>query len=385
MAGLKVFISSTCYDLSLLRSELRSFVLSLGYDPIMSDYADVVYDPRIHTHTSCIDEVANCDMLVVIIGSRLGGKGVPEALEKIDFAALEKISKDSAFLSKDTPVSITQLEVLKALSAGIPVYTFIEKKVYYEHEIYEKNKGNSDVIENIVFPTIEKPETAKYIFEFINYIRLKSIGNSIFQFERIQDIEDTLKKQWSGYFQRLLCEQRYRDVEQKRIDRLNEHFEDLKTAILSSIENVDQREIARGIVKYRRLFDFLYVLKIPKTYLCSSGDSFQDLLKHQRITNIIDSRELGVLEDRAMFPRTFLLRDDETFYEARISGDSFSGFEEEWDSFKSLKARTKEIILDALYEMFRPTLWIRYHNEQFEEYVKNHFLSRKNRRDEARM
>ena len=80
MAGLKVFISSTCYDLSLLRSELRSFILSLGYDPVMSDYADVVYDPRIHTHTSCIDEVANCDMLVVIIGSRLGGKSVPENL-----------------------------------------------------------------------------------------------------------------------------------------------------------------------------------------------------------------------------------------------------------------------------------------------------------------
>ena len=113
MAGLKVFISSTCYDLSLLRSELRSFILSLGYDPVMSDYADVVYDPRIHTHTSCIDEVANCDMLVVIIGSRLGGKSVPEALEKVDFASLENISKDSALLSKDTPVSITQLEVLK--------------------------------------------------------------------------------------------------------------------------------------------------------------------------------------------------------------------------------------------------------------------------------
>ena len=104
MAGLKVFISSTCYDLSLLRSELRSFILSLGYDPVMSDYADVVYDPRIHTHTSCIDEVANCDMLVVIIGSRLGGKSVPEALEKVDFASLENISKDSALLSKDTPV-----------------------------------------------------------------------------------------------------------------------------------------------------------------------------------------------------------------------------------------------------------------------------------------
>ena len=56
MAGLRVFVSSTCYDFALLRSELRNFIVSMGYDPIMSDYADVLYDPRIHTHTSCIDE-----------------------------------------------------------------------------------------------------------------------------------------------------------------------------------------------------------------------------------------------------------------------------------------------------------------------------------------
>jgi hypothetical protein len=376
MAGLKVFISSTCYDLSLLRSELRSFILSLGYDPVMSDYADVVYDPRIHTHTSCIDEVANCDMLVVIIGSRLGGKSVPEALEKVDFASLENISKDSALLSKDTPVSITQLEVLKAISTGIPVYTFIDKKVYYEHEIYEKNKGNSAVIENIVFPAIEKPETAKYIFEFINFIRLKSIGNSIFQFERMQDIEDTLKKQWSGYFQRLLYEQRYRNAERKRIDMLNEQFEDLKTAILSSIENVDQRETARGIVRYRRLSDFLFALKIPQAYLCSSSDSFQELLGHQRIVKIIDSRDLGLTRDRAMMPRTFLLRDDGTFYESRIPTDVFFDFEGEWESFKVLQPKTKEIILDALHEMFRPSPLLRYHDEHIEDYAQNHFSSR---------
>jgi hypothetical protein len=74
MAELRVFVSSTCYDLSLLRSQLRTFIKSMGYEPIMSDYEDVLYDPRIHTHTSCIDEVKNCDVLILIIGSRFGGK-----------------------------------------------------------------------------------------------------------------------------------------------------------------------------------------------------------------------------------------------------------------------------------------------------------------------
>ena len=52
MAEVKVFISSTCYDLSIIRSELRNFIKSMGHIPVMSDYADVLYDPRTHTHTS---------------------------------------------------------------------------------------------------------------------------------------------------------------------------------------------------------------------------------------------------------------------------------------------------------------------------------------------
>ena len=64
MAELRVFVSSTCYDLSLLRSQLRTFIKNMGYEPIMSDYEDVLYDPRIHTHKSCVDEVKNCDILI---------------------------------------------------------------------------------------------------------------------------------------------------------------------------------------------------------------------------------------------------------------------------------------------------------------------------------
>ena len=86
-----MFISSTCYDLSLLRSQLRLFTKNMGYNPIMSDYEDVLYDPRIHTHTSCVDEVKNCDILILIIGSRFGGKASTESLNKINFEALKQM------------------------------------------------------------------------------------------------------------------------------------------------------------------------------------------------------------------------------------------------------------------------------------------------------
>ena len=124
MANLKVFISSTCYDLSLLRFEMRDFIVSMGYEPVMSDYADILYDPRTHTHSSCVNEVENCDMLVVIIGSRFGGEGVPEALNLIN---LDDFDYDD--VPDDRKFSITQLEVLKAINNRIPLliraYTMI--------------------------------------------------------------------------------------------------------------------------------------------------------------------------------------------------------------------------------------------------------------------
>ena len=88
MPSPKVFVSSTCYDLSMAREQLRSFLLRLGYDPILSEYSDVLFDPRAHTHSSCIQEVPNADMVVLLIGPRFGGKIVPEALNNVDMESL---------------------------------------------------------------------------------------------------------------------------------------------------------------------------------------------------------------------------------------------------------------------------------------------------------
>ncbi len=367
MAGLKVFISSTCYDLSILRSDLRSFVLSLGYEPIMSDYADVLYDPRQHTHSSCIEEVKNCDMLIVVIGSRYGGRSVPAALEKVDLQSMEDVLQ----YVKDNKLqpSITQLEVLEALQSNIPIYTFIDKKVYYEHEVYEKNK---EISGTIIYPAIDKQDTAKYIFEFINFLRLRSTGNSIFQFEKMQDIEEILKKQWSGYFQRLLNEQRHLSNEQKKVDILAEQFKDLKAALLSSIENVDQRKTAKGIVAYRRMIELMMSLGISRRTLISSDADIRILLENQNIIDVIDSRR--IFPDRAMVPRTIFLKDDDTFYDCRMRFEMVEDIFDDWDSFKKEPSRIKEIVFDAVAEMYSPRMSeCRYRTESFNKYVTRNY------------
>lgn len=93
--------------------------------------------------------------------------------------------------------SITQLEVLKAIEIDIPVWTFIARDVYSEHKVYQKNKDK-----DINYPSIDKKETAEFIFEFINLICKRCRGNNIFTFEYESEIENTLTKQFLGLIEK---------------------------------------------------------------------------------------------------------------------------------------------------------------------------------------
>ena len=45
MAGVNIFISSTCDDLSQVRQDLRDFISGLGYNPMMSEQNDFAIIP----------------------------------------------------------------------------------------------------------------------------------------------------------------------------------------------------------------------------------------------------------------------------------------------------------------------------------------------------
>ena len=145
MAAPKVFISSTCYDLSNTREQIRSFLLSLGYDPVMSEYSDVLYDPRTHTHTSCLHEVPNVDMIVLIIGSRFGGVAVPDAISEMEIDSLIKASYDLLGLitffttGKDESRAWTTVRGATAPIAGKSIHTdFRDKFIRAEVVAYDK-------------------------------------------------------------------------------------------------------------------------------------------------------------------------------------------------------------------------------------------------------
>lgn len=360
MANPRIFISSTCYDLSIARDQLRSFIKNLGYEPVMSEYSDVLFDPRTHTHTSCLNEIPNVDMVILLVGSRFGGQAIPEALSIVDIENLEKASFDTTILDNPEKLSVTQLEVLKAIEYSIPVFAFVDEKVLHDHFVYIKNKDLSD---KIFYPSIEKQETAKYIFEFIDFLKHRIKGNSLIKFSNIEDIENHLRKQWASLFQRLLKEQRSVTSEHNKMVDISEQIEDIKTAILSTIDNSQNREVARGTIKYRRLIDLIINLHISdESLIFSSATTFEQFLNNVGIEHIEDMRL-----SRGVYGRTALVKQDGTFFELRYPLNRFSI---EWQSYIKLSKEIRKVIYEAIEDLDHPNIMmIRYRNEQYSEYI----------------
>lgn len=182
----RVFISSTFYDLKYIRENLKFFVRSLGYEPIMSEEGSVYFNPSLNVMDACLAEIPSCQILVLIIGGRFGGQ------------------------YRETDTSITNAEYKEAISLKIPIFALIEQSVLNQYNVYKSNKMNLEIDEKkIVYPAVDSPK----IFNFIEEVREKTVNNSLVPFNDFEDIQTYLKQQWASmmyYF--LLSENESRRV-----------------------------------------------------------------------------------------------------------------------------------------------------------------------------
>ncbi|MEM9839996.1 MAG: DUF4062 domain-containing protein [Pseudomonadota bacterium] len=349
MPRLRVFVSSTCYDLAVLRSELRPFLLSLGHEPVMSDHSDVLYDHRVHTHESCVQDIKNADVVLVIIGSRFGGVGIPKLQDTVDLEALRKESTKPEVLSESGKLSITQLEVLKAVDLGIPIYAFVDGAVMHDHLIFEKNRNNPDVARSIKYGSIEKTETAEYIFKFINYIRGRQNNNSIQSFSNLDTIKSHLISQWSQLFQRLLYENREAEQEAKRLNDFAQQIDDLKAVILASIATPDLRETARNAIKFRNLIAFVSALFRGKNIAQIYSDiDFSTLLSHAGISSVATIGNSN--KSRGVWSKDLFLISDEGVFHLRPGGRYLLNMLLLWEELRSLDQAKKQAVVAGLLE-----------------------------------
>jgi Domain of unknown function (DUF4062) len=174
MAVPRVFVSSTCYDLADERDGLADFCRHFGFDTTLSERGDVFYHPDLHTHLSCVRETSNCQLFILIIGGRFGGK-----------------------YKFDPTKSITNAEYAAAAASNTPTFTFVKQEVLNDHNLWQRNKHLSFAKE-IIYPSIDKQEHAEDIFNFIDSVRLAGVNNGMFGFRVGRDIHEMLRKQWAG-------------------------------------------------------------------------------------------------------------------------------------------------------------------------------------------
>lgn len=290
MANPKVFVSSTCYDLKYIRENIRYFIHTLGYESILSEDGDIFYNPKTHTHDSCVAEIPNCQLFILIIGGRYGGK------------------------YKDTEYSITNAEYKEAVKLKIPIFTLIEQAVYNEHLFYTKNKLNPEVDENkIIYPNVDNIK----VFEFIDEVRKNSINNAFAPFRNFNDIESYLKKQWAGMMYSFLK----KDNEEKKlhdtlsvISHMNEKIEMLSKQILDSVGTKKSKLIAslyEEILEHQCINDLTAWKIKPNIQLILQNDSFSKLLHEMNFNyNIISDDE------------SYVFSGDGSISNSRFKGDS---------------------------------------------------------------
>lgn len=157
-----LFLSSTCYDLSQVRADLREFSESIGLEPILSEFDSFPVNPNQDTLSNCLEAVKNrADIFVLVIGGRYGSIA-------------------------DTGKSITNLEYFEAKAKGIPKYIFVKDDILALLPIWKANPDAdySSAVDN------------SSLFEFIASLR-DSGDVWVFPFSNAQSIISTLKKQLS--------------------------------------------------------------------------------------------------------------------------------------------------------------------------------------------
>lgn len=166
---LNIFVSSTCFDLKALRESIREKIKQLGHCPLLSEVEEFPVSPDLSTIENCKKVVRDqADLLCLIVGGRRG------------------------YVDPSSNRSVVNLEYLEARAKGIDCIIFVDRKVWDLLPHYSKN------------PTADFSATidSNGVLEFV--AELKKSNRWIFQFDRTEEIAQTLSHQLSVRIRELL-------------------------------------------------------------------------------------------------------------------------------------------------------------------------------------
>lgn len=214
----RVFISSTYYDLKYVRESLLNFIeKKYEFEAVLFERGNIPYSFNGPIGSSCYNEVERCNMMILIVGGRNG---------TVDGNS-EDFEKHKTF---------TQNEYRAAIKKNIPIFIFIDKNVYIEYKIYNNLKIKDDYspvhVDNI------------NIFEFIDEL----MGYPIRTFEKIEEIEEYLIEQWTGWFHiylESLENEKYKDLNAEinfTLEKLKNSIDAMANSVLTDEQKVMVKE-----------------------------------------------------------------------------------------------------------------------------------------------
>lgn len=254
MGLLKVFVSSTCYDLKAVREVIGNFITELGHEPIMCE-SNIYYKQYCLPEQSCYDEIEESDILVHIIGGSFGS----------DSQVMEDIS-------------VAEAEVVTAIKLHKPIFIFLYNPVLQEYYLYEKNKKRK-----MRYNVVKNPK----VFSFIEYIYGSNLP--VYQYESMEGLKQTLKRQLSYLFRDRLQEgviNKRNFFEQNYVNVSKEFIEDFEACDSLLVLGLGQNRMIKsyyGIIKKKVLDNknVCYVLADPDgggAEMCAKFGSLQSSL-----------------------------------------------------------------------------------------------------------
>jgi hypothetical protein len=123
---MKVFVSSTVYDLIDIRAEVSGLLTSMGIAPVLSDDKLSEFDTAHATNSieTCLINVKDSDEVIVILDQRYGPR-----LGKLGFEN----------------ISATHLEYNRARELKKPIHVFVRDRLEADFTTWKKNRKSDDL------------------------------------------------------------------------------------------------------------------------------------------------------------------------------------------------------------------------------------------------
>lgn len=189
---MKIFLSSTAYDLLDFRAKIVEVLSKNGHEVIFHESPTFPAKIDLHSHDQCLLAIEDCQMVLCIIDKRYGGKYSGDLLKKdksfkftiSGFNAKGERLKEEIEMTVDK-MSITWCELERAYSLNKNVITFCRQRTLDEKETRRHNQ----YLKTFRPAYAEKND----LFDLIDWITKQRRNNWIVPYSTIVDFEEKLK------------------------------------------------------------------------------------------------------------------------------------------------------------------------------------------------